>query len=156
MKTHKLSLFLSAVALAAFALISPTSSFAQDGGGDPKTQVADFYTLCKQGKASEALEKALANSEMVKPEDSKRVAEAFAQMVSTMGSFIDYEITREANVTKRSVVLRCVAHYANQPFVNEFTFYDPGSNGWRLVHLRYDANPATMFQRDLADMLLKK
>jgi len=142
-------LLIAAIGLATASFLSfPVS--AQETG-DPKAQIDAFYTLCKQGKSAEALEKALSNSETVKPEDSKRVAEAFAQMVAGMGSFIDYEITRETKITKRTVVLRCVAHFGNQPFVNEFTYYDPGSNGWRLIHLRYDANPATMFQRDLAE-----
>ena len=50
----------------------------------------------------------------------------------------------------RTVVIRCSAHFERQPFVNEFTFYDAGA-GWRLVHLRYDANLATMFTEDLKE-----
>jgi|GEM_PF-4298556 len=118
-------------------------------GPNPQKQVEDFYKLCEQGKANEALEAALSTSETVKEADAKRVAAAFGQMVGTMGDFLDYEIVNEVAVTKRVTVLRCVAHFDKQPFVNEFTFFNPG-DGWRIVHLRYDANPATMFQPDIA------
>lgn len=117
--------------------------------GDPEAQVSAFYAKCKEGKAAEGLEAILSTNPVVKAEDVKRVAEAFSAMVATMGAFVDFEIVRGSPVGKRTTVLRCVAHFERQPFVNEFTFYDPGTGGWRLVHLRYDANLATMFQEDV-------
>lgn len=116
---------------------------------DPESQVSAFYAKCKEGKAAEGLEAILSTNPVVKAEDVKRVAEAFSGMVATMGAFVDFEIVRGSSVGKRTQVLRCVAHFERQPFVNEFTFYDPGTGGWRLVHLRYDANLATMFQEDV-------
>ena len=117
--------------------------------GDPESQISAFYAKCREDKAAEGLEAILSTNPVVKAEDVKRVAEAFSGMVATMGKFVDYEIIRGSNVGKRTQVLRCVAHFERQPFVNEFTFYDPGEGGWRLVHLRYDANLATMFQEDV-------
>lgn len=135
---------------AATLLLLGSAPALQAQGPSPQQQIEDFYTLCKQGKSGEALEAALSSSATVKEEDAKRVADSFEKIVSTMGEFVDYEIIREINPTKRVTVLRCAVHFENQPFLNEFTFYNPG-DGWRVIHLRYDANPATMFQRELAE-----
>lgn len=115
----------------------------------PKQQITGFYAMCKQGRGGEGLREMLSSNPVVKPEDVQQVADAFAQMISQMGGFIDFKIVREIEVSNRSLVVRSVAHFERQPFVNEFTFYDPGSGDWRLVHLRYDANLATMFQEDV-------
>lgn len=117
----------------------------------PKQQVTGFYAMCKQGKGGEGLREMLSTNPVVQAGDVQRVADAFAQMISQMGGFVDFKIAKETELSERTLVLRCVAHFERQPFVNEFTFYDPGSGDWRLVHLRYDANLATMFQEDLRD-----
>jgi len=111
--------------------------------------VTAFYAKCKQGAAGEGLREILETNPVVKEDDVKRVADAFSEMVQTMGQFVDFAIVKETVVSERTQVLRCLAHFERQPFVNEFTFYDPGNGEWRLVHLRYDANLATMFQEDL-------
>jgi hypothetical protein len=115
----------------------------------PQQQVMAFYAMCKQDLAGQGLNEILSGNPVVKPEDVKRVADGFSQLTSQMGKFIDFKTVRETAVTERTQVLRCVAHFDRQPFVNEFTFYDPGNGDWRLVHLRYDGNLATMFQEDL-------
>ena len=136
--------------LASFALISTVPATAQDTKeSSPKQQLRDFYALCKQGKPADGLIAALSKSKSIKPADAQRVADAFAQMVKGMGTLVGFEIIKETPVSKRLVVLRCVAHFAEQPFVNEFTFYNPGGNEWRMIHLRYDANIATMFAPEL-------
>jgi len=116
---------------------------------DPEQQVAGFYRKCAQGAAGDGLRDLLKTNPVVKEDDVKRVSDAFSEMVKTMGAFVDFELIRGRNFGKRTQVLRCVAHFERQPFVNEFTFYDPGDGDWRLVHLRYDANLATMFLEDL-------
>lgn len=139
------------LAIASLAIISPTATHAQDAKGlSPQEQVKEFYALCKEGRSADALKKALSVSGSVKPQDSDKVALAFSNMVRGMGDFLDYEITQEFNLTKRTVVIRCTVHYKEQPFVNEFTYYNPGNNDWRMIHLRYDANIATMFAREIA------
>ena len=136
--------------IVSLAIISPTQTQAQAAKGlSPQEQVKEFYAICKEGRAADALKKALSVSGSVKPEDSAKVAEAFSNMVKGMGNFLDYEITQEFNLTQRTVIIRCTAHYKQQPFVNEFTYYNPGNNDWRMVHLRYDANLATMFAREI-------
>ncbi|MCB1077439.1 MAG: hypothetical protein KDM64_06380 [Verrucomicrobiae bacterium] len=115
----------------------------------PKQQVTGFYALCKQGKAGDALGEILNTNPNVKSEDVAKVSQAFSQMTETMGAFLDYKIIRETALSDRVQVIRCVAHFEKQPFVNEFTFYDAGNGEWRYLHLKYDANPATMFQEDI-------
>ncbi|MCB1229663.1 MAG: hypothetical protein KDN19_05325 [Verrucomicrobiae bacterium] len=115
----------------------------------PKQQITGFYAMCKQGRGGEGLREMLSSNPVVKAEDVQKVADAFAQMISQMGAFIDFKIVKETEISERTLVLRSVAHFERQPFVNEFTFYDPGSGDWRLVHLRYDANLATMFQDEI-------
>jgi len=148
--------FYLAVAIAATFVISPV--FAQDKGTvapppakalSPKQQIVGFYALCKEGRAAEGLQEMLSSNPVVQPANVAQVANAFGQLVSQMGAFVDYELTRETQISKRTLVIRCVSHFERQPFVNEFTFYDPGSGDWRLVHLRYDANLASMFLEDL-------
>ncbi len=140
------------LSIVTFALVVTSLTQAQEEKKlSPEQQVDRFYALCKEGRAADALEQVLAASGTVKPEDSKKVAEAFANRVLGMGEFLDFEITRLTNITKRVIVIRCVGHFKQQPFVNEFTFYNSGSNDWHIVHLRYDANPATMFGPDLAE-----
>jgi len=151
MKTLTENIVKILLCLGIFFLLPATNTEAQDGKNlSPKQQIDEFYALCKQDRSADALKKALSVSEMVKPEDSEKVAAAFANMVKGMGEFLDFEIIREFSITKRTVVIRCVAHYTRQPFVNEFTYYNPEAGGWRMVHLRYDANPATMFTAELA------
>ncbi len=116
----------------------------------PEQQVEQFYALCKEGRAADALVQVLATSGTAKPEDSKKVADAFASRVNGMGMLLDFQIARNTVITKRVMVMRCVGHFKQQPFVTEFTFYNSGDNEWHVIHLRYDANPATMFAPDLA------
>ena len=111
----------------------------------PKQQITSFYSTCKQGRGGEGLMEMLSGNPVVKKEDVQRVADAFQQMIAEMGAFVDFGISKETKVSDRVQVVRCVAHFERQPFINEFTFYDPGAGQWRLVHLRYDANLATMF-----------
>lgn len=151
MKRHSLNLPALALSLLFTVWFSSGNLHGQDGKGlTPKQLVGSFYALCKEGRAAEALKKALSASSTLKPEDGNKVAAAFAEMIQGMGSFLDYEITRETQITKRTVVIRCMAHFQKQPFMSEFTFYNPGENDWRMIHLRYDANVATMFASDLA------
>ena len=115
----------------------------------PKQQITSFYAMCKQDRGGEGLQEMLSSNPVVQENDVQRVATAFAELIKQMGGFIDFKIIKEAKLSDRAQVVRCIAHFERQPFVNEFTFYDPGSGEWRLVHLRYDANLATMFQEDV-------
>lgn len=115
----------------------------------PKQQITGFYAMCKQGRGGEGLTEMLSTNPVVKPDDVQKVAGAFSQLIEQMGAFVDFKVVKETEISERTQVVRCVAHFDRQPFVNEFTFYDPGSGDWRLVHLRYDANLATMFQEDV-------
>lgn len=115
----------------------------------PKQQVTGFYAMCKQDRGGEGLKEMLLSNPVVQESDVTQVATAFSQRITEMGGFVDFKIVREQSITERVIVVRCVAHFERQPFTNEFTFYDPGAGEWRLVHLRYDANLATMFQEDL-------
>lgn len=111
----------------------------------PKQQINGFYATCKSGAAGTGLREMLSANPHVKPEDIDGLAAAFEQLLDQMGGFIDFEVIREKEITDRIVVISCAAHFERQPFMNEFTFYDPGKGSWRLVHLRYDKNLATMF-----------
>ena len=154
MKKFTSSILTLIIAIASISLVTTQSLQAQNGKKiSPEEQIANFYALCKEGRAADAMVKALSTSEKIKPEDSKKVADAFAKLVSGMGKLVDYEIIRMTNITKRVVVIRCAGHYSEQPFVNEFTFYNPGNNDWRVMHMRYDGNPATMFGIDIAAKL---
>ncbi|NNE92852.1 MAG: hypothetical protein HKN23_14505 [Verrucomicrobiales bacterium] len=158
MKLNQTPIFL----LAAVAVVFPlTQSPAQDKGKggakapapakalSPKQQIVGFYAKCKDGRSAEALKEILMGNPDVQELNANQVATAFGQLVSQMGGFIDFDIARETEVSKRTIVIRCVAHFEKQPFVNEFTFYDPGSDDWRVIHVRYDKNMATMFSEDL-------
>lgn len=115
----------------------------------PLQQITSFYAACKTGEAGKGLQDLLLGNPVTQEADALRVANAFSQLIGQMGGFVDFEIIKESTISKRTQVVRCVAHLERQPFVNEFTFYDPGNGDWRLVHLRYDANLATMFQEDV-------
>ena len=115
----------------------------------PKQQVTGFYAMCKQNRAGEGLKEMLLSNPVVQESDVQQVTDAFSQRIAGMGGFVDFKIVKELSITERVLIVRCIAHFERQPFTNEFTFYDPGAGEWRLVHLRYDANLATMFQEDL-------
>jgi len=115
----------------------------------PLQQITSFYAACKTGEAGKGLQDLLLGNPVTQEADALRVANAFSQLIGQMGGFVHFEIIKESTISKRTQVVRCVAHLERQPFVNEFTFYDPGNGDWRLVHLRYDANLATMFQEDV-------
>lgn len=117
----------------------------------PKQQITGFYAMCKQERGGEGLREMLSSNPVVQEGDVLRVADAFANLISQMGGFVDFKILRETEISPRIQIIRCISNFERQPFVNEFTFYDPGEGEWRLVHLRYDANLATMFQEELQD-----
>ena len=119
----------------------------------PKQQITGFYAMCKQNRGGEGLREMLSSNPVVQEGDVLRVADAFANLISQMGGFIDFQILREIEVSPRVQIVRCISNFERQPFVNEFTFYDPGDGEWRLVHLRYDANLATMFQEEARDKM---
>lgn len=114
----------------------------------PKQQITGFYATCKNGTGGNGLREMLSANPIVKAEDVNRVAAAFEQLLGQMGGFLDFDFLHENQISERVVVIRCAAHFERQPFVNEFTFYDPGKGNWRLIHLRYDANPASMFSEN--------
>lgn len=136
--------------MTALAQETPPVSAAPAKALSPKQQITGFYALCKDNRAAEGLEEMLSSNPVVQGNDVTRVAQAFGQLVSQMGPFVDFEFNKETQISKRTVVIRCIAHFERQPFTNEYTFYDPGNGDWRLVHLRYDANLASMFLEDLA------
>ncbi len=111
----------------------------------PEQQVTAFYAACKANAVGSGLEEMLKANPFVKEEDLSQIKAGFERLVIPMGAFIDFEILKKDEISKRTVNVRCVAHFQKQPFVNEFMFYDPGNGEWRLVHLRYDSNVATMF-----------
>ena len=138
------------------SILATAVAFGQDAAPPkkaetPKQQVNGFYAKCADNRAAEGLSDMLASNPVVQGNDVTRVAQAFGQLVSQMGKYVDYELVKETKVSERTVVIRCVSHFERQPFTNEFTFYDPGKGDWRLVHLKYDANLASMFLDDLAD-----
>jgi hypothetical protein len=115
----------------------------------PKQQITGFYAMCKQNRGGEGLQEILSTNPVVQSSDIQRVAQSFEEMIVKMGGFLDFEILKETRLSERVVVVRCVAHFEKQPFINEFTFFDAGAGDWRLVYLKYDANLATMFIEDL-------
>ena len=119
----------------------------------PKQQITGFYAMCKQNRGGEGLREMLSSNPVVQEGDVLRVADAFANLISQMGGFVDFQILREIEIAPRVQIVRCISNFERQPFVNEFTFYDPGDGEWRLVHLRYDANLATMFQEEVRDQM---
>lgn len=111
----------------------------------PMQQVVGFYATVNGGYGAEGLRELLATNPVIQPADTERVANAFAGLMAKMGRYIDFEILEESEISSRVRIMKTVANFETQPFVNEFTFYDPGDGHWRLVHLRYDPNVATMF-----------
>jgi len=108
-------------------------------------QVVSFYATVNEGYGAEGMREMLSTNPVVQPADTERVANAFAGLMAQMGRYLDFEILLEREISSRVRVMKTVANFEKQPFVNEFTFYDPGNGEWRLVHLRYDSNVATMF-----------
>jgi hypothetical protein len=129
--------------------VAPVAAQRQAPKTPPLQQITSFYAACKTGEAGKGLQELLLGNPVTQEADAQRVANAFSQLIGQMGGFVDFEVIKETAISKRSQVVRCVAHLERQPFVNEFTFYDPGNGDWRLVHLRYDANLATMFQDEV-------
>lgn len=115
----------------------------------PKQQITGFYAMCKQNRGGEGLQEMLSTNPVVQSTDIQRVAQVFEEMIVKMGEFRDFKILKETPLSDRIVVVRCVAHFEKQPFINEFTFYNSSAQDWRLVYLKYDANLATMFVQDL-------
>ena len=141
--------------LAAIACALPFSAFAQQPAPapsnlSPKQQITGFYSTCKNGEGGKGLLELLSANPTVNNQDAQQVAQAFDQLLTQLGKFLDFNFMKETQISDRTVIIRCAAHFEQQPFVNEFTFYD-GGNGWRLVHLRYDKNLATMFEEDLKE-----
>lgn len=152
MKSNFQTCFLWPLALATASLFATPRAEAQQPAANlsPKQQITGFYATCKNGEGGKGLREMLSTNPVVKPGDVDRVAQAFEGMLTQMGKFLDFNINREKLISDRTVIIRCVAHFERQPFVNEFTFYDAGDS-WRLVHLRYDANLATMFADELRE-----
>ncbi len=137
---------LAAIAEAQTPAPAPPPQVAPAGGSlMPKQQITGFYGLCKSGKSGEGIRELLSSNPALKPEDLDAVSKQFETMISAMGTFLDFEITKETSPTIRVAILSCIAHFQTQPFLQEFTFYDAGGGDWRLLHVRYDANIATMF-----------
>jgi len=152
MKSNFQTRFLWPLALVAATLPALLSAQAQQGSSNlsPKQQITGFYATCKNGEGGKGLRELLSTNPVVKAGDVDRVAQSFEGLLNQMGKFLDFNISREKLISDRTVIIRCVAHFERQPFVNEFTFYDSGDQ-WRLVHLRYDANLATMFSDELRE-----
>lgn len=152
MKSNVQTHFLWPLALVAASLLTFSTAQAQQAGANlsPKQQITGFYATCKNGEGGKGLRELLSTNPAVKPADVDQVARGFEGLLSQMGKFLDFNISREKVISDRTVVIRCIAHFERQPFVNEFTFYDSGDK-WRLVHLRYDANLATMFADELRE-----
>ena len=151
MKIHppfNLVRFLLITGIAVTGFIAGASAQQAAAKLSPKQQITGFYAACKNGEGGKGLREMLSANPVVKPDDVNRVAAAFEQLLSQMGGFLDFNILREKQISDRTVIVRCAAHFERQPFMNEFTFYDAGK-GWLLVHLRYDANLATMFGEDM-------
>lgn len=137
---------LASVAQAQTPAPAPPPQVARVSGSlMPKQQITGFYGLCKSGKSGEGIRELLSSNPALKPEDLDAVSKQFETMISAMGTFLDFEIIKETTPTDRVAILSCVAHFQTQPFLQEFTFYDTGGGDWRLLHVRYDANIATMF-----------
>ncbi len=140
---------LAIVAFATLPVFAQETAAPAKKAQTPKQQVTSFYAMCKQERAAEGLQEMLSSNPVVQGTEVTKVAQGFGQLVSQMGKFVDFEIAKEIQISKRTLIVRCISHFERQPFTNEFTFYDPGNGDWRLVHLRYDANLASMFLDDL-------
>lgn len=117
----------------------------------PKQYIANFYQSFADerkepgtNKARNGLLELLTSNESLTPRGIEQIAVAIQQPLRTVGEFIDYEVIKEESVTDRIQVVQVIAHFTNQPFMNEFMFYKKEDGYWGLMNLRYDANPATM------------
>ena len=111
----------------------------------PKAQVISFFAALNENNAVDGMVEMLLANPTTQRTDAQAVANTFVSRMAQMGQFIDFEILAEKSISDRVRVVKTVANFENQPFVIEFTFYDPASGHWRLAHLRYDWNFATMF-----------
>lgn len=118
----------------------------------PREQIDAFYKSFADeraqpgtGKARQGLLNLLTSNPNLTPQGIEQIAVAIQRPLGTVGDYIDHEIQSEKDVTKRTQIVKVIAHFSNQPFMNEFTFYKTEDGYWRLVNLRYDANLATMF-----------
>ncbi|MFT5466725.1 MAG: hypothetical protein ACI8UO_001825 [Verrucomicrobiales bacterium] len=118
----------------------------------PKQYIANFYQSFADERAEPNTNKArngllalLTSNDSLTARGIEQIAGAIQGPLGTVGEFIDYKVAGEEDVTDRIQVIRVIAHFTNQPFMNEFTFYKKEDGYWGLVNLRYDANLATMF-----------
>ncbi|MEM7009982.1 MAG: hypothetical protein AAF585_00740 [Verrucomicrobiota bacterium] len=112
----------------------------------PDKQIDNLYNSFKEGKGYQGLRDLLSSNPNLTEAGMNQIARAIQVPLNTVGNFVDYQVVKEDKPSERVQVVKVIAHHENQPFMNEFTFYDNGDGFWRLINLRYDANLVTMFE----------
>ena len=116
--------------MTALAQETPAAPAAPAKALSPKQQITGFYALCKDNRAAEGLQEMLASNPVVQGNDVTRVAQAFGQLVSQMGPFVDFEFDKETrqmtlmeiaeNTTLEEVKAHTEADYVVSPSLKTF------------------------------------
>ena len=86
--------------LAAIACALPFSALSQQPASapsnlTPKQQITGFYATCKNGEGGKGLLELLSANPTVNEQDAQQVAQAFSEMLTQLGKFLDFNFMKE-------------------------------------------------------------